>query len=257
MSKDSLGISFEMCNFCNLNCKMCGIHLQNRKDCKSGFLSFENWKKGVLSLSKIKGRYIDLVPHWIGEPLLNLDFGKMMLFAFNNNENNKLFHHFQFSTNGLLINKHLDAIKECVSMKNQSENTFYFINISLDAYSDLTFSKIKGKNGLEVVKENIKLLLDIQQNFGYPKLHLSFIIMEENKHEAGLFKEFWVNEFTKRNLPHAVSCRFICEDLNVIYFRRLSNPSDQISANKLHQEIVSSIGVQDNLYNKYPGGGEF
>jgi len=258
MNKKPLSVNFEFCNSCNLNCKMCDIYYRKQHGLKKNFLSFEHWKKGLLSLEKFKDRMVVVSPHWIGEPIMHPNFGKFIEFAFTHNNNNRLFRHFHFSTNGILLDKNMSYIIKCARNPQLKKDTFYSINFSLDAYSSSVYKNIKKYDFLKKVVNNVLRLLEIEKRYNllYPKIHISFVVMEENCHEAKAFLKYWSNIFKRYDREFRVTFKAPIEPFDAVYFRRLSHP-DQMRANQLHYTTLKSLGVVRNYKEYSLLGGEF
>jgi MoaA/NifB/PqqE/SkfB family radical SAM enzyme len=69
------------------------------------------------------------------------------------------------------------------------------IQISIDAFSQKTYSQVRKKETYEKVVSNILDLVNIRDNSvsNLPLIRVSFVINELNKHEAEDFKKFWLD----------------------------------------------------------------
>ena len=73
------------------------------------------------------------------------------------------------------------------------DNEIARIEISLDAATPETYTKVRGKNELARIEANIRQLLDIkrQRNAKLPVVRLTFCVQEINSHERGDFLNKW------------------------------------------------------------------
>ena len=169
----TLGI--ELLNKCNFKCSMC---LTPSLDEPKVVIS-----KSVRHslLEQIKKHKIPAVMFGMGEePLLYKDFvefvreidqvGVMDVFLF---------------TNGLLMRENISQ-----ALIDLPITRVYF---SLDAATPETFHKVRGKNELLRVEENIHKFLEIRNasNSKLPIVRVSFCITENNAHEKDMFIEKW------------------------------------------------------------------
>lgn len=247
MNKPFLNVSVELSNSCNLTCKMCVLSKNSPflppSLASPKFLSHLVLKKIFNGLKKLKREYtISLNFHWVGEPLLHPEFNDLVLYSFKNNTKNSTFDYFSLSTNGVLLNKCLNTLIKCASLQSQAAETFAFINFSIDAFEKDTYFKIKGKNGLEVVIDNISLFADSlkKNNLSHPKIHVSYVIMEENIGEVVDFINFWGQFFKKRGLAYEVVTSATESSTNKIYIRRLSSENQTLS-DALYSSALSVI----------------
>ena len=242
-----LNISIELTDACNLTCKMCSQsgHKKKPHNRPVSYLSFEQWKKAILSLGKIQ-RSKQLCPFWDGESLLHPEFGKFIRFAFDSNNNNSLFNSFRLHTNGVLLNEKIRKdILHCASLKTQKEDTFIDIHFSIDSITKETYKKIKGTdNHAQTVKNIINLLKEREeQGLKYPKITVAMIVMKENIHEGKAFADYWKKLFKSLNIDFQIAFDWPNERKDAIYFRRLN--SDKTEENeKLHKTLAKTLGFQ-------------
>lgn len=84
------------------------------------------------------------------------------------------------TTNGTLLNEK--------KMKRLLDSGLHMIDVSIDAFTPLTYSRIRKGGSLGEVVSNVKRLASMR---GDCKLVVSFISQPGNAHEARSFKEFW------------------------------------------------------------------
>ena len=70
------------------------------------------------------------------------------------------------------------------------------IQISIDAFSQTTYTQVRKKETYKKVVANILDLVKIRDNSmsKLPLIRVSFVINDLNKHEAGDFKKFWLDK---------------------------------------------------------------
>ncbi len=170
----TLGI--ELVNKCNFLCKMCLT--PTLKDEPKIVITEKNKNNMLKEIKKLK---IPAVMFGMGEePLLYKQFvelvrdikdaGVMDIFLF---------------TNGLLLTE-----KICQELVNIPITRIY---VSLDAATEETFYKVRGRDQLSKIENNIKQLIEFRnnQNKNLPIVRVSFCITEDNKSEKNMFLSKW------------------------------------------------------------------
>lgn len=179
---DFLQLDLELADNCNYRCIECPI-----SDDLAGrvinTLSFEKASKVLDSAARQGVKALKL--NYINEPLLAPD--KLIEVA--SYANRIGFLDIYMTTNGSLLT-------EKVSAQLINSNLFSRIQVSLDAFSDQTYSKIRVGGSLSRVKKNIFTFLKLrsEQNSNFPKIRVSFLTLPENKHEAQEFYDFWADK---------------------------------------------------------------
>jgi MoaA/NifB/PqqE/SkfB family radical SAM enzyme len=88
------------------------------------------------------------------------------------------------TTNGVLLRE-----RKAKQLLEAGVNVF---DISLDAYSDETYAKVRVKGDLSKVRANVIGLIKLIKEGGYDtKLVVSFVEQPLNSHETELFEKFW------------------------------------------------------------------
>ena len=120
----------------------------------------------------------------VNEPLAHKNIFKVLEYA-----TNLKFDDLFFISNGYLLNE-----KNAKSILNSGLKK---ISFSLDAFSAETYKERRLKNtkpaNYEKVINNILNFLELKKKYKkkFPLTRVSFIIMENNKHEVEAFKKFW------------------------------------------------------------------
>lgn len=114
-----------------------------------------------------------------GEPLIHPKIDEILEYACKNSKTKV-----NLTTNGMFLN--------AKKVKKYLEFGLDAIDISIDAFKDETYAKVRKKGDLKVVRNNVlNLLKQIQMNGYKTKVIVSFVEQELNKEESDSFKEFW------------------------------------------------------------------
>ncbi len=232
-------LTIELSNCCNFKCIMCDTHIQKNKS----FMSLKTFKNIIDSLKDFK--ISTITPFWVGEPLLNPDFNKMLDYAFEKNINNELFTGFTINTNGsMLDSKKIDCILKNSTRPDMNANTFIRIHFSVDAYNKETFKTIHQADMLEKVNQNIENFLAERRrkNAPYPKVTVALIVMKENFDEIKDFVNYWSDILKKYSEDFYLTYDWPYLDKDAIYIRRL-DCAEQNEAEKLHYDAAVSLGL--------------
>ena len=170
-----LTVTLELVNRCNLNCVMC--YTVNHGE-----------KKSTLGLDKIKtildeGQKNGLPALVIGlgsEPLLFKGAKEVMSAAIGADVMDMF-----LGTNGVLLTE--DVSNFLV------DNEVARIEVSLDAATPETYTKVRGKDELKKIEANLRRLIEIKRarNATLPVIRLTFCVQDLNSHERGAFLEKW------------------------------------------------------------------
>lgn len=175
-----LAIAIELSNDCNSNCYMCPRKNLSRK---IGSMSMGLFKKIINELHENKVLLRKLFLHWMGEPLLNENFDKMIIYAREKNIAEMIV----MASNVIALDK--DKAKRLIN--SQLDELF----ISLDAIRPDTYAKIRGNSAsLKEVENNIIRLVKMkkQMNSALPYIRLKILKSDINKDEIEEFKAKWM-----------------------------------------------------------------
>ena len=139
-------LNIEPTNYCNLSCSMCPREL-NRP---FGYMDINLFKK-IIDESVLYGKRLIITINKDGEPLLHPELPQMIKYA----KDKDAAHKINFYSNGILLSeaKSIELIKSGLDT----------IHISIDAFSNETYKKIKNIQKLEVVEENVKRLVELKK----------------------------------------------------------------------------------------------
>jgi len=162
---------------CNYSCPKCPRELLPHTKV-NGLMSDEIYDR-IFAEAKERGLYSLAFSHG-GEPLLRRGLPDLVRKAKEANIIDRMFH-----TNASLLTKQLstDLIKSGLTK----------INFSLDAASPEVYNKVRVGGKYERIIANIEDFLEIKKQNGksYPRVRVSFVISDENKHEQDAFFELW------------------------------------------------------------------
>lgn len=241
-----INLNLELTDLCNIKCRMCG-QADNPKVHNlqpNSFMPWEVWKAAIDSLESYTDE-VHLCPHWLGEPALHPQFDRFVRYAFEQNEGNRLFRYFKLHTNGSLLGPdRIDTLLDCANTPGQAEDTFRFVHFSVDAWTPATYKLIKRYDYGERVYRNIVRLLErrVARGLRWPFVTVAFIVMPENRHEAGWFRTYWKGVFDRLGLEHDVFYDWPSREVDNLYFRRL-HQADQATADRLHRQVLDELGI--------------
>lgn len=175
-----LYITIEQHFKCNYKCIMCyhsdkeQYELLNHKS----KLSHDDVKKIIDEASKIGTLSICLNAG--NEPLLDRDIYKLVKYT-----KSKGILDVFITTNGSLLDENV-AEKLIDAGLTQ-------IRVSIDAFSEEVYKKVRRSNNFSLVKDNVKRLIKIRNKKGriLPIVRVSFVHMSINSHEFEDFKNYW------------------------------------------------------------------
>ncbi len=168
-------LALEFVNRCNLTCGMC-------------YIANHTFKKATLGLDQIKKLIDEAIQYGktglllgVGsEGLLYRDIRKVIEYARSGGIMDIL-----LMTNGTLVTEDFSkfVIEQQVSR----------VCISVDAATPETYEKVRGKDELEKLENNIRTLAETKKRLqsALPVIRLSFCVTEDNRHEQMAFREKW------------------------------------------------------------------
>ena len=166
--------NIEPTNYCNLRCSMCPREL-NRP---LGYMDVALFEK-IIDESVLSGRRLIITLNKDGEPLLHPELPKMIKYA----KDKKAAYKINFYTNGILLTepKSLELIKSGLDT----------IHISIDAFTNETYKKVKNCQKLNIVEENVKKLIELKKKLysKTPLVIVKIIHTRDTRGEIKLFKK--------------------------------------------------------------------
>lgn len=174
-----LAIAVELSSDCNSNCYMCPRKNLTRA---GGKMTWDLFKKIIDELHKNKILLRKIFLHWMGEPLLNENFGRMIAYAKKKNVAEMV-----VMASNLIA---LDNNKAKRLVASGLDELF----VSLDAVRQETYDKIRGNSAsLKKVEESIHLLVEMRQKIKstLPYIRLKILKSSVNEDEIKEFKAKW------------------------------------------------------------------
>lgn len=180
-------VLLEPTNYCNFSCIHCPYRIISKRPAyKQGFMNFDLYKKIIDEISQHE--HVVLRPFDRGEALINLHLPRMIKYA---KEGDGRYIYIWLNTNGLLLTPK--------KSKELLEADLDQLEVSIDAATEKTFSKIKGIDGkiLRKITDNTiqyyKLKQKLYRDNPNKKLIISFVESEINTLEKDAFINFWQN----------------------------------------------------------------
>lgn len=174
-----LQLDFELNYSCNFSCPMCTWSIESSKGKgQKAWLDFEVFKKVIEEGFKKGLKAIRF--NYVNEPLIRKDIAQFISYA----KNIGIIDTY-FSTNGSLLTEEMSL--------SLIESGLDRIQVSLDAFSQETFDKIRRGGNLKKILRNINMFKNIRKskNSITPLLRVNFVKTKTNIHELNAFLEYW------------------------------------------------------------------
>lgn len=211
-------IDIELNSHCNLRCSFC---IQSTQVTKLASLEFDDFKSIINEAQKLGIKSLKL--NYQNEPLLNKEIFNYIEYAKANG-----FINIFFSSNGILLTE--SVINRLIDVGLTK------IFISLDAFKEDTYKKLRGKDVLSKIRENILTFLRIRNERGlrYPLLRVNFLKTTENILELDDFVNFWIDK---------------ADFINVQDMNELINSSTTLFIDKKEEEYKCSMPFKQLVIN--------
>lgn len=175
-------LDFELNASCNLKCPMCpnSAESNNRKG-KDTWFKFDDFKR-ILDAG-VKNGLKAIKLNYLNEPLIRKDIIQFISYAKEIGISD-----IYLSTNGLLLTD--------VFTKELIEAGLTRIQVSIDAYTNETYDKVRPGGDLGKVVENIEQFVKIRNELQSitPLIRVNFVRTELNEHELQHFVDYWVKK---------------------------------------------------------------
>ena len=174
-------VMVDITEVCNLGCIHCAHpSFKLSKKYQKSMLKEDLNKKMVDEVFEHGRKYTKYIRYTSnGEPLVHPKSYDMILYAVQNSGTKVT-----LTTNGTLLNEK--------RMKRLLETGLHMIDVSLDAYSNETYKKVRVGGNLDVTKKNVLKLIELNKiTNNKSKIIVSFVEQKENSNEIELFKKFW------------------------------------------------------------------
>ncbi len=204
-------------NYCNGSCVMCP--LSSKKKEKPEFMSDELFEKIIEEIIKEHPPFISIFLYLQNEPLLDKDIFKKISLI-NDLSNGKIL-------TGLITNGSLLTSEKIQELK---ESGLTQIKISIDAFTEETYKKIRAGLDFKTVLENTNNLVNSNCK---TKVYTGFVIQKENIKELNKFKKYW-------------SEKGVTVDIHFVN-NRAGNLSNFKNVNLKTEKIPSFKGLAENI----------
>lgn len=161
-------ITFQASAYCNTNCQLCPVGI-GVKGPKQGFFDFNLFKKII---NETKSYLIQIhFADW-GEPFLNPDIFKMILYA----EENKIITSASTNLHRFLDDRDIMKILDCRLSR---------LSISLHGVTQKTYDSYQPNKDFNQTLEKIHSLIELKKNrkTNKPIIDITFAITKKNQHE--------------------------------------------------------------------------
>jgi radical SAM protein with 4Fe4S-binding SPASM domain len=186
-------LQVEVTGACNLRCRMCLVSYRPALGKTSGSMDFATFKGLVDELPELEV----VTMQGLGEPLLAPDFFQMLEYLAERGIR------MGFNTNGTLLTR--ERAERLVELGVE------WLHVSLDGASAATYEDVRHRSNFELVKGNVRGLVDVMRAKGAekPELELVFVAMRRNLHElrdlVRLTAEWGIPKLWVQNLSHSFS----------------------------------------------------
>ena len=174
-------IIVDVCEVCNYECTHCPQSIFKRGKGFSGAFLSEELNKKIVDEVATHGKNMTQQIRYTakGEPFMHPSILSMLEYAVNYSGT-----FVSITTNGSLLDN--DIMTRLLKMN------LGLIDISLDALNDDTYSNIRRKGNLALVRDNVLLMLKLKEKLNAStRIIVSFIEQELNTLESDGFKKYW------------------------------------------------------------------
>ncbi len=234
--KDTI-LALEFTNFCNCSCIMCTQSMMKEP---KGFMNRNTFEKIIKDIVEEDLCFDKLTPFGLGESTLHPEFFEYMSEIFSMNKSRKYFRSIDLHTNAINLS---DELIDLFIKHSDQLNT---ISFSIDAITEDTYLNIRNNRNFNQMIQNIRKFFIKRGNKRVPRANLQFIVMEENKHEAKAFKDYWSSFLSEHKIDFQINYDWnppMVKD--TIFFKRL-NPIKHEEINKsesLHYNTMVDLGL--------------
>lgn len=211
-----LRVTFELTPFCNLNCKMCYVHLSNNEYDNRSLLPLDIWKSIASQAYKLGMRIVTLTG---GECLTYPRFDDLYLYLFHMGIDIIVL------SNGVLMDsKRIDFFRKFPPK---------CIQVSLYGSNENAYEKVTGKRQFSRIYHNLNCLRDAG-------LHIQ-IAITPNRFMIDDIEQL-IKLVHSLQIPYEINCRLI---------KPRTNTGRSIEDMTLEQ-YIKIYRIRSALYNKYP-----
>ncbi len=134
-------------------------------------------------------RFDHVILQWLGDPSLHADLEAMVALA--GQRVGRQVGYLRFDTNGILLNEsRIDRLLE-----TRARDVPLLVVFTLDAVSERTYTRVKGRDHLARVRRHVRYLLARRREAGPVNVQVQFVVQQGNAHEAADFLRYWGDAF--------------------------------------------------------------
>lgn len=233
----------ETTNRCSLSCVHCSVSEQGHPHhAQVGFIDPTLFEALIDDLVRFGARFDALIPFWLGEPLLHPHFGHLWRHALRAAARHGTFRKVEVHTNAT----HLTAARAAAICNDADVSQVW--HISLDAASQATYTRIKGRDRFDKVVENTLGLLRLkaQRRARWPRVVFQFIASSNNISEVAAFRDQWTRACQELGQTPQVSAGHVPPgEAPVVFFRQRDcpTPEQQEHENRVFREAMTGLGL--------------
>lgn len=220
---------------CNLACAMCAPHAERWETVHGvpkGRLDPAFFRRVLDGLVAEDCRFDHVILQWLGDPLLHPALEDLVADA--GAALRGRVGYLRFDTNGLLLGpERLERL-----LRRRAPDVPLLVVFTLDAATEETYRRVKGRDGLAVARRHVRRLLALRRDLGPVDVQVQFVVQPGNAHEAGDFLRYWSD---------ALRCHGYGRGHGEILFKRLSvggGAAGQAAADRLYVETLAAHDIR-------------
>ena len=227
-------LQIEPTDHCNLACRMCAPHADGWETVHGipkGYLQLDTFRTIVDSLVADDCHFDHVILQWLGDPSLHPALEELVGIA-----GEKLagrIGYLRFDTNAVVLTPtRIDSL-----LAKRSRLVPLLVVFTLDAATEATYLRVKGRDALARVRRHVRYLLARRREQGPVDVQVQFVVQPGNAHEAAGFLEYWRRVF---------ACYGHQNGHSEIMFKRLSvsgGATGQAAADELYEKTMREAGI--------------
>lgn len=208
----------ELSNRCNLACVHCAVSDESHPHYdQSGSIDLDLVYELFSDLARAKLHFDTLILFWLGEPLLHPHFHSIYQQALRFSARHDIFSRVEVHTNAVRMD--INIIDALLNSSRIPQS----IHLSLDAATDETYKKIKGRDQFLAAARHCAFFFRTKKGRGarWPRPIFQFILGSNNIHEASMFQKHWCDLGEELHMPVRVAAGHVPRGEDpVVFFRQ-------------------------------------
>ena len=229
-------LQIEPTDHCNLSCSMCAPHHEGWEQIHAvpkGIMDMDLYERIVDGLVDEGTRFDHIIFQWLGDPSLHPELPRMLEVAAV--RLGQQVGYLRVDTNAIRLPPgRMDAL-----IAAAREAVPLLIVFTLDAHTDETYERVKGRDALDLVRRNIRHLIRRRRETGASlNIQLQFVVQSGNAHEAGNFLSYWAD---------LLACQGGEAWHDELMFKRLSvggGAEGQAAADQLYEDTMRRFDIR-------------